>query len=319
MYGTGCWYNTDNDSFSLDSGHLPYITPRTSSRKIRSLAHHPEHTSVDIRLLSQVELNMVRSEAYNIIAKHTGQVGPDNEALLQSDVQSLTVELSLWFEEWAVIIGTEPMPHQQSLALSNLQIQYEWALITLHLKAVSASGIENIAIMTDFQKQLVRKAKEAAERHLNHLVEASITPPLSPNQSASTYLNTFRWTMDYVWAKSAFSVLLVLKLAILLRDPVQTVLSLLHDAQKVLDLLKKVTMSHVAYLQILQTSVEKCKAALNEYMTQQDTLEANTAAETDFQGYVPPEFVFEWDFPGLNLKHMPLGWQDLFVDIDGLF
>jgi hypothetical protein len=103
-------------------------------------------------------------------------------------------------------------------------------------------------------------------------------------------------------------------------------MALLRDAHRVLEELKTVTVGHIAYFQILQTSIEKCEAALREYAAEQNSDQENSmagtrngAAEDEFQGYVPSEFVFEWDFPGLNLKHMPLGWQDLFVNIDSLF
>lgn len=228
----------------------------------------------------------------------------------------------MWLNEWTNIVSEKPIPNEPALALLNLHIQYDWALITLHLKAVSASGIENIAIMTNFQKEMVQKAKEASTRHLRHLLEAS-TSPSSQEGSVPAYLNTFKWTMDYVWAKAAFSVLLVLRLAILLRDPIAHILSLLRDAHQVLEELKKVTIGYIPYFQILQTSIEKCEAAISDYTTQQDvpdpTLAVSGPAESDFQGYAPNQFTFEWDFPGLNLKHMPLGWQDLFVDIDTLF
>jgi hypothetical protein len=274
---------------------------------------------------------MIRSDAYSKIAKYSSGSGTvQNESLFKTCIQDTTIELSLWSEEWTALISYEPIARQRSLALLNLGIQLEWALITLHLKAASASSIENLAIMTDFQTEQVHRAKEAAKRHLHHLLEASSSPCPSADSPSEDpvpiYLNTFKWTMDYVWAKAAFSVLLVLRLAILLRDPVQSVLSLLHDAHKVLEELKKITTGHVAYFQILQTSIEKCEAALAEHVAQPDVSlgsrlasDDSGVAENDFQRYVPNEFVFEWDFPGLNLKHTPIGWQDLFVDIDGLF
>ena len=268
----------------------------------------------------------------------------DDEGLIRKIVSDTTIELGLWIEEWAGIVSTDAAAHQRSSALINLHIQYEWAIITLHLKALSDSGIENIALMNEFQRDMVRTAKEAAVRHLQYIVQAS-TPPSpaasedgdAPSQGLSqqspTYLTTFRWTMDYVWAKCAFSVLLVLKLALLLRDPPSTLMLLLRDAHKVLEELKKITVGHIAYFQILQVSIEKCEGALKEYMMQQPTAtaigqglngeegEMNSAsqAEKDFERYVPSEFVFEWDFPGLNLKHVPLGWQDLFIDLDTVF
>lgn len=118
-----------------------------------------------------------------------------------------------------------------------------------------------------------------------------------------------------------------MKLALLLRDPLPELMDLLRDAHKVLEELKKITVGHIAYFQILQTSIEKCENALREYMTQQTTptdrletvIDDARSAENEFQGYAPNEFVFEWDFPGLNLKHMPLAWQDLFIDLDNVF
>ena len=321
-----------------------------SSRKIRSLLVHPERTAIDIRLLSQVELNIIRTEAYTkIMGRNSDFMIQLSEDQLRTTVDDARVELSLWLDEWTTIAMTEPAPHQRAIALQNLQIQREWAMMTLYLKAVSSSGIENIAIMTDFQRDFIRKAKEAASCHLHYMLQSSLTPTSSPashtTTSGSAYLSTFRWTLDYVWAKCAVSVLLVLRLAILLRDPVPghrlpghqhplrrgalgrrgahqgRRLAVREGAE-----LKTVTVGHIAYFQILQTSIEKCEAALREYAAEQNSDQENSmagarngAAEDEFQGYVPSEFVFEWDFPGLNLKHMPLGWQDLFVNIDSLF
>tara|TARA_R110002003_G_scaffold40_3_gene2587 strand:+ start:13167 stop:13973 length:807 start_codon:yes stop_codon:yes gene_type:complete len=256
-----------------------------------------------------------------------------DETRLRTVIDDTSLELSLWLDEWIDVVSSDPLGQQREVALQNLHIQHQWALMTLHLKAIATTGIENIAIMTDFQQNSVRKAKEAAARHLYHVLDASTpngshaSPDASQPVHGSSYLSTFRWTLDYVWAKCAFSVLLVLKLAILLRDPVPAVMLLLRDAHRLLEELKRVTVGHIAYFQILQTSIEKCEAALTEYVTQQNTAsgpdltspEGTGAAEDEFQGYVPNEFVFEWDFPGLNLKHMPLGWQDFFIDIDGLF
>lgn len=314
--------STKTNSFSLDGGHVPSVTTRTTPRKIRALLNHSECTSVDVRLLSQVELNTIRTDAYNdILQQHVPPLFED-ENIIRAKVHDTTTELSLWLNEWTGVVSREQIPHQRELALLNLHIQYDWALITLHLKAVSASGIENIAIMTKFQKDMIQRAKEASKRHLHHLLEVS-TSPTSPSGSAPAYLNTFKWTMDYVWAKGAFSILLVLRLSVLMRDPVPHILTLLRDAHRVLEELKKVTIGYIPYFQILQTSIEKCEAAIVDYSAQQDVADPSLAvsgpAESDFQGYAPNQFTFEWDFPGLNLKHMPLGWQDLFVDIDNLF
>jgi hypothetical protein len=262
------------------------------------LVNHPKRTAVDVRLLSQVELNIIRSDAYRkIVHQHVDASLSHNEARLRRTIDDTSVELSLWLQEWTAIVSTGPIPHKRSLALQNLHIQREWALMTLSLKAIAVSGIENIVLMTDFQQDLVRRAKDAAARHLYHVLEASASSPLLSTEISSppngpTYLSTFKWTLDYVWAKCTFSVLIVLKLAILLRDPVASVMSLLQDAHRLLGKLKNVTVGHIAYFQILQTSIEKCEAALREHIMQQtgsadigaSPMDVNRVTEDEFQG-----------------------------------
>jgi hypothetical protein len=279
---------------------------------------------------------MIRANAYTIIAKQHSNPNTSisSEAHLRSIVQDTTVELSLWLDEWISILSSKMNDrYERELALLNLRVQYNWALMTLHLKALSNSGFENIAIVTDFERDMVRVAKKAAVVHLHHLLENPSSPTSSPPGTVPPprYFSGFKRTMDYVWAKCAFSVLLVLKLSLLLRDSLPTVLLLLQNAYAVLKELTKVTVGYsgnISYLRILQTSIEKCEGALREHMEREQQLCHNEGsgdrggdgqAEDDFQGYAPSEFVFEWDFPGLNLRHVPLGWQDLFDDFDRVF
>jgi hypothetical protein len=116
---------------------------------------------------------------------------------------------------------------------------------------------------------------------------------------------------------------MVLRLAILLHDPIPTVVALLHDAHRPMEEFRIVTIGHIAYFQILQTSIERYSAALKEYAAQQNAaLDISPGlaalAENEFQGHVPNGFVFEWDSSGSNLNNMPLAWQDYFINIDGL-
>jgi len=46
----------------------------------------------------------------------------------------------------------------------------------------------------------------------------------APNQQHRSYLASFRYAMDFVQAKVAFSMLLVLRLGMLLHDPVERLL-----------------------------------------------------------------------------------------------
>lgn len=331
--------------FSLDGEKPPSVTFKDNPSRMRSLLSHPERTVVDLRLLSQVELNIIRARAHATLASCWTSSGLDIEEEINSTVRDACVDLDLWLNEWIAIVRDRsyeyPSRKDCSTAVLNLRIQHSWALITLHLKAVSYIGTENIAAMTGFQRDMVCAAKESAVRHLDLLLKASSSPP-SPHLSStpdsehqaqvrSAYLASFKWTMDFVWAKCAFSILLVLRLAMLLRDPPHRLMKLLRDSYEVLEEIKNVSSGHIAYFHILQVSIDKCEKALQEWLSQQSdlgvngtesTITANLAglqersAESEFEGYTPKEFLFEWNFPGLNIRHVPLGWQDLFVDFD---
>ena len=316
--------------FSLDGGRLPSTRLMVMEQRVAVMVNHPDCTNSDIRLFSQIKLNSIRSQAYRELAEVTKaqSMNPSaHETWLRELVPHTCNELSLWRDGWEHIIKTRVNISHQALALLNLRIQYEWAFITLHLKTLQGLETENIAMMSDFQRDMVRVAKEAAVRHLHLLLETplrSSSPRVGPpNQpSPSAYLSTFKWAISFVWAKCAFSVLLALKLSILLQDPPLFVMSLLSEAKQVLKDLQTVRAGHTGYIQILQESVEKCEEALRSYLQDQDNGEIVSStgngghAEDEFQGYAPSEFVFKWDFPGLNLRHVPIRWQDLFVNMD---
>jgi hypothetical protein len=272
----------------------------------------------------------------------------DAEPAIGEAVRNARIELGVWLDEWTGIVlnnsNDYARPEEQSLALIHLRIQQAWALITLHLKAIANTGIENIAAMTDFQKDIVHTAKVEAVNHLELLLQASSSPPTphgtpgpagsQPKPIQSAYLADFKRTMDFVWAKCAFSILLVLRLAMLLRDPPEELMQLLQSSHKVLEQLKSISVNNLAYFQILQASVEKCEKALQEWLSQQAKAHVDESgfstshqpgedpeltAEAEFEGYAPKEFMFDWHFPGLNIRHVPLRLQDLFLDFDSIF
>jgi len=105
--------------------------------------------------------------------------------------------------------------------------------------------------------------------------------------------------MDFVWAKCAFSFLLLLKLTILLPDAADQ--DLLGKGRA---LFTELTASSVygsseVYLRLLRLSIEKYESR-------------NQARPGELDAFTPEEFIFEWDFPGLNLFSSPTGWDLLF-------
>jgi hypothetical protein len=120
--------------------------------------------------------------------------------------------------------------------------------------------------------------------------------------------------MDFVWAKCAFSVLLLLKLAILLPET-SDLPKLLADARRLLEELGNIHGPQNIYFRILSIGIEKAEKALNAYMAQRTpTSPGPQEAEIDFQTYVPKEFMFEWDFPSLTLSFVPIDLQELFSE-----
>jgi hypothetical protein len=105
--------------------------------------------------------------------------------------------------------------------------------------------------------------------------------------------------MDFVWVKCAFSILLVLRLAMLLCDPPQRLMKLLRDSHEVLEEIKNVPSGHIVFFHILQVSVDKYEKALQEWLSQQSNLGMNGSeatiavniqertAESEFEGYTP--------------------------------
>lgn len=171
--------------------------------------------------------------------------------------------------------------------------------------------------MTLAEREILLTAKSSARRHLRLII---IEPDL--------YLAKLKYAMDFVWAKCAFSFLLLLKLSRLLPEREEEHHELLdHGNRLVAELSKAGSNTNQSgagniYLQILRVSIEKFGRALQESQ-QPSTGGGSTAtspfwelfdAQADLQWFVPEQFVSEWDFPGLNLFYFPTAWQDSFGD-----
>ena len=287
--------------FSIDSGKPPGIEAQASLRRCRVLVSHPSRTSLDLRLLSQVELNSLRAIPHSklSIPSHI----PDTE--LATFIQGMKIDLDIWLEDWLQIMLTRTHPDSldHDTMILNLRIQRDWAEIVMCCRALQSTGIDNVVAMSPEQHEMIRMAKDAAQRHLEKLLER---PDL--------YIATLRYSMDFVWAKCAFSVLLLLKLAILLPET-SDLPKLLMDARRLHRELENINGPQNIYYRILSVGVEKAEKALNAYMAQRTpTSPGPQEAEIEFQTYVPKEFMFEWDFPSLTLSFVPIDLQELFSE-----
>lgn len=121
--------------------------------------------------------------------------------------------------------------------------------------------------------------------------------------------------MEFVWAKNAFSILILLRLSLLLGDPADVLMTRLSEAKEFLKELTQVGMgANLSYVKIVTQTVQRCERAIQTYLNIDGVHRPAAADEGDFETFVPKEFVFEWDFPGLHLCYVPIDWHDLFVD-----
>ena len=131
--------------------------------------------------------------------------------------------------------------------------------------------------------------------------------------------------MDFVHAKCAFSLLLVLKLSILLQDDLH---GIIVDAEELLHDLSRDQACRTIYFKIMELTVAKGRNALKELTSITTPTSVSLSASgnaasvispaadsgMDLQTFVPNEFIFEWDFPGLTLFSTPLNFQTLFTE-----
>ncbi|CEL09281.1 Putative C6 zinc finger domain protein [Aspergillus calidoustus] len=301
--------------FSLDGGKPPGIRMTGNSRRCRKLLDHPSSTVLDLRLFSQVELNVIRVH----INETLGTKAPLARADVAAFVQEAKLDLDLWFDDWQRIIenALAPEDEERGPLLAALRVQKCWGEMMLHCKALRSMGVENVAAMSNVERKILLMAKASARKHLSLI---TIEP--------DSYLAKLKYAMDFVWAKCAFCFLLLLKLSRLLPEGKEEHEELLNHGNRLLDdLTKSVSSSNIAsnsnvYLQILRLSIEKYGRTLHESGLGTDGgATEDTApfwelfdAQTELTSFVPEQFVSEWDFPGLNLFYFPTTWQDFFAD-----
>lgn len=263
----------------VDAGNLLGLTLK-SVRRFRMLLNRPFSTKLDPRLFAQAELNHLRAKINDRLARNCDDV---LEAVLDA-----RVDIDVWYNDWKRIMETSPVAvYELPLLLANLNIQKHWADAMAACRAVRATGIHNIDTMSPELREVLGMAKDALRSHL-HIM---LTQP--------QYIANFKYAMDFVWAKCAFSFLLLLKLTILIPGPADQDLE--HHGRALLHELLRYAHhgSSKVYIRLLQISIDK-------YSTR-DEVQSN-----ELDSWIPEEFIFEWDFPGLNLFSSPSGWDMLF-------
>lgn len=265
----------------VDAGNLLGLKLK-GVRRFRMLLNRSFSTKLDPRLFAQAELNHLRAKINEKLTRNSEEVV---EAVLDA-----RVDLDIWYNDWRRIMETSPVAAGElPLLLANLDVQRHWADAMAACRAVRATGIHNVDMMSPEHREVLGMAKEALHNHLHVML---IRPQ---------YIANFKYAMDFVWAKCAFSFLLLLKLTILIPGAPNADEELLSYGRALYHELSKYARSGSSkvYLRLLQISIEK-------YSTR------DSVQSSDLDAWIPEEFIFEWDFPGLNLFSSPGGWDLLF-------
>ena len=318
----------------VDAGDLPTFKFSGDVRRCRVLLDTTFSTEMDFALLSQVELNVLRTRIYDSLSNRAGL---DDEGIM-AVVRDAKIDVEVWFDDWIRIFTKSPT---DALSLGpNLCVQRCWADSMALCRAVRASGVENVDAMSPTQRQVLLMAKDALRQHLAIILE-----------EPRSYLRQLRFAMDFVWAKCVFCFLLLLKLSILLPDDhgngnddaTRASQALIEDGNTLVAEMAKAGGGNTApgrsntsqmYLRLLQSSIEKYRNAVGSpkaggigssggvgYESTQSSqgVEGGSSAETgqkELESFVPEQFIFEWDFPGLTLFSSPTtdaGWLDEFL------
>ncbi|KAF4956720.1 hypothetical protein FSARC_11488 [Fusarium sarcochroum] len=265
---------------------------------------------------ASLELNVLRAKIYASLPQ--GASLDDGE--IMDLVRDAKLDIDVWFNDWIRI--SEKHHQEMPWFAPNLSVQRCWADNMALCRAVRASGVENVNVMSLTQKNILLMAKASLYQHLDIIIE-----------DPRVYLESLRYAMDFVWAKNTFCCLLLLKLSALLPDEKDQQSQdrghqLVDKASILLGELGKVaagglqddTRSNTSalYLQLLRMSIQKYKRWLGRDSEgyQDDTSLTESAqsnpcgpnhyGNNELESFVPDQFVFEWDFPGLTLFSSPI-------------
>lgn len=311
----------------VDAGNLRSFQLRGDPRRCRILLDKPFATILDLRLLSQVELNSLRARTHESIS---GSEKFDEDEVMDM-LRDAQIDIDVWHTDWQNIMQRSPSAETPVLLL-NLEVQKYWSQTVAFCRALRAIGDDNIAAMSSTQRQILHMAQDALKQHLRIILD-------QPRH----YLSKFCFAMDFVWAKCAFCFLLLLKLTRLLpdEDPASK-RKLLDDGYILLNELNKAGGGWMSggrsntsrmYLQVLQLTIQKYGRALQsddsthgQSDLQQTSIGQGPQSPMNFfwasgtngganeiETFVPEQFVFEWDFPGLTLFSSP-AMSDSFFD-----
>lgn len=169
------------------------------ARRYRVLLDKPFSTELDLCLLEQLELNVIRAKIHGSLVQCIGSV---SEEALMDVVRHAMIDIEVWFNDWTRILHLQP---NASWLRIHLEVQRYWANITTLCWAVHASN-SNWGSSGSVQREILIMAKRASLKHFQAIRE--------PKE----YIYGLRYATDFVWAKFVFCFLLLLDLSRMVPD-----------------------------------------------------------------------------------------------------
>lgn len=291
----------------IDTGESLDFNLYGNVRRYRILLGQPFSTELDVCLLEQVELNVLRAKIYKSLTKGA----KTNDEGLMNVIREVRIDIEVWYKDWTQVLNSHPQANWLAI---NLEVQRYWADITTLCWALNALNEGSLDIISPTQRDILLMMENSLRQHLH----AVIAEP-------RLYIHNMRYATDYVWAKLIFCFLLLLELSTLIsgeKDSPESQRDLLSHGYTLLGELENAggvsagetcSQSSRDYLQILRMGIDNYSQSiadtLNKHPPAGNGDENSLDAIFDFDSLsgmnrvslVPEHFISEWKFPGLRL------------------
>lgn len=326
----------------VDAGGPPGFRFRGAAQRCRILIDSPSSTGIDLYLFSQVELNTIRARIHSTFSRYVRQnPGERDDNEIMEMVGDAKIDINVWFDDWTRIY--EKHKTQMPWLIPNLAVQRCWADSMAMCAALKAAGIENVSAMSIVQREILGMAKRSLRQHLDIILEE----PRVYLRSIR-YAMDFVWAKN-----AFCYLLLLKLFILLPDDGdsgsssndelVEKGRMLVDELSKAGGALKDGARNNTSslYLHLVRVSIDKFshaiqsrgqRAASNEPQAARNAADDGNGVvsrqgrgcgneggwsiednQTELESFVPEQFVFEWDFPGLTLFSSPThetGWLD---------
>ena len=330
----------------VDAGDLLTFKFSGNVRRCRVLLESPNCTDMDLHLFPQVELNVLRASTY---AAFAGCANLSDEEVMDV-VRDAKIDIGVWFNDWLRIFEQRRFKPEQKRWLSlQLNVQKCWAETMALCRAVRASGVENVDAMSSAQLNMLLMAKDALKQHLDIILE-------EPRDYLRNlrFAMDFVWAKCAFCFLLLLKLSTLVaeddeqtnRMLISHGRTLVTELQTLGGTQTGGGGSAVRNSTSRVYLQLLQTGIEKfSRTVLGENLPPSQQLSGTTTPRlrsggsgsgsdgngtgrggrgagadgeqhNELESFVPEQFVFEWDFPGLTLFSSPTteaGWLDDFL------